>query len=88
MLKIRTVADTAEELKVALMGHLTVDYLPCIQTLLEQARDKKSKLVLDLRELSLVDREAVRALKRWKEEGVVSIHCPAYVDRWVKQEES
>lgn len=87
MLKIRTISDTPEELQVALVGHLTVEYLPCIQTMLEQARDRKSNLVLDLRELSLVDREAVQALKRWKEQGVVSIHCPAYVDRWVRQEQ-
>jgi hypothetical protein len=43
-------------------------------------------LVLDLHEVWLVDREAVRFLARWEAQGARLIHCPAYIREWIVRE--
>ena len=43
-------------------------------------------LVLDLHEVELVDREAVRFLARCEAEGTILAHCPAYIREWIKRD--
>ena len=43
-------------------------------------------LVLDLHEVELVDREAVRFLARCEAEGIALTHCPAYIREWIERE--
>jgi anti-anti-sigma regulatory factor len=43
-------------------------------------------VVLDLRHVMLVDRDAVRFLIRCESEGVVLRNCSAYIREWIKQE--
>lgn len=40
-------------------------------------------LVLDLHEVRLVDREAVRFLAQCEAQGAKLTHCPAYIREWV-----
>ena len=42
--------------------------------------------ILDLRELRLADRDAVRFLKVCEEDGVKLQNCPAYVREWMDRE--
>jgi hypothetical protein len=41
-------------------------------------------IVLDLKEVTLVDRDAVRFLARCEAEGVRFENCPAYVREWIE----
>jgi hypothetical protein len=41
---------------------------------------------LDLIELKLVDRDAVRFLMRCEADGMKLEHCPAYVREWMERE--
>jgi anti-anti-sigma regulatory factor len=50
----------------------------------EQARD----LVLDLKEVSLVDVQVVRYLLRCERRGVHIAHCPAYIREWMVREKT
>ena len=43
-------------------------------------------LVLDLHEIELVDREAVRFLARCEAAGITLVHCPAYIREWIERE--
>lgn len=43
-------------------------------------------LVLDLHEVRLVDREAVRFLARCEAQGARIAHCPAYIREWIVRE--
>lgn len=41
------------------------------------------RIVLDLHEVDLVDREAVRFLARCSADGIQFEHCPAYIREWM-----
>ena len=40
-------------------------------------------IVLDLKDLILVDREAVCALRRCKDQGILLRNCPSYIRVWM-----
>jgi hypothetical protein len=44
-------------------------------------------VILDLRDLRLADRDAVRFLRSCKAEGMKLENCPAYVCEWMDREE-
>jgi len=43
-------------------------------------------IILDLRELQLADREAVRFLARCRQHGMTLKNCPAYIRKWMARE--
>jgi hypothetical protein len=44
------------------------------------------KIVADLRDLTLVDRDAVRFLERCEAGGIKLRNCPAYIRVWIDRE--
>jgi len=44
------------------------------------------RMALDLKELTLVDRYAVRFLKRCESNGIELRNCPAYIRKWITRE--
>jgi hypothetical protein len=46
----------------------------------------RQRVILDLIDLKLVDREGVRFLMRCEAEGMKLEHCPAYVREWMERE--
>jgi ABC-type transporter Mla MlaB component len=55
--------------------------------LLRAAIDRESKVVaIDLRQVSLVDRNAVALLARCESRDVELRHCPPYVREWITRE--
>ena len=56
-----------------------------LQRLFDLEANKQS-ITLDLREVKLVDREAVRFLARCEAEGLTLVHCSAYIRVWIEQE--
>ena len=45
-------------------------------------------LALDLKDVTLVDRDAVKYLARCEANGVQLENCPAYIREWIKQEKN
>jgi predicted metal-binding protein len=43
--------------------------------------------ILDLREVRLVDRDAVKFLRGCEADGMALVNCPAYVREWMDREE-
>jgi hypothetical protein len=43
-------------------------------------------LVLDLKDVTLVDPDAVKFLARWEAEGIKLQNCPAYIREWIERE--
>jgi len=68
-----------------LSGRMQAAHLVELQQLLESEADDQ-KIVLDLHEVKLVDREAVRFLVRCEVEGITLVHCPAYIRAWIERE--
>ena len=67
-----------------LCGQIDVKELPELQRLL--TAEAKKYVILDLKEVNLVDREALRFLARCKENGIMVENCPAYIREWILRE--
>ena len=70
---------------LALSGRIDVDQVTELERLLKSEADLHS-IVLDLKEVRLVSREAVRFLKRCEGDGIKLENCPAYIREWVERE--
>ena len=68
-----------------LSGRIELEQVAELQNLVDFAA-AKSSVVLDLKEVRLVDREAVQFLARSEVEGVELDNCPAYIREWIEKE--
>ena len=68
-----------------LSGRIELEHVGELQNLVDFAAAKNS-VVLDLKEVRLVDRETVRFLTRCETEGVELDNCPAYIREWIEKE--
>ena len=69
-----------------LCGQIDAKELPELRRLL--AAEEQKYLVLDLKEVKLVDREALRFLARCEKNGIKVENCPAYIREWILKEET
>ena len=84
MLKIQRAANG--EVVFTLSGRLEADNVSELSTLLA-AEPAGSHLVLDLRDLVLVDRDIVRFFRTSERDGIALRNCPPYVRAWIDREE-
>ena len=70
---------------LALSGELDGEHAARLEDLLTEAR---GPTVLDLEEVTLVAREAVRFLARVEANGVRLVNCPEYVRSWIAAEKA
>ena len=69
----------------ALSGRITAEQVAELKGLFDT--DYRN-IILDLRELRLVDRDAVKFLRGCEADGMKLENCPAYVREWMDREES
>ena len=84
MFKIQKSTD-GEVVVFTLSGRITAAHLAELQKLLESEADDQ-KIVLDLQEVKLVDRDVVSFLACCEAEGVKLANCPAYIREWIGPE--
>jgi hypothetical protein len=70
---------------IHLIGRLHVNH---IDELNRQLQGDAPEMVIDLREVTLVDLEIVRFLKVCQARGVTIDNCPPYIRRWMTRERS
>lgn len=58
----------------------------CIDRIRSAMNDGYSRIILDLREVTLVDVAVVRFLITCENEGVELVECPLYVREWMLRE--
>ena len=68
-----------------LSGRIHVEDVAELKTLFG-SEDKGRAIVLDLKDLTLVDREAVSFLERCEAGSVKLKNCPAYIREWITRE--
>ena len=68
-----------------LSGRIKAGDVAELQTLFE-SEGQDHHLVLDLKEVKLVDRDAVRFLARGEAEGATLKNCPVYIREWIVKE--
>ena len=89
MLKITKQTESAKLIRVFLHGALTADYVPEVEKALSEHGCDKSKVALDLMNVTFVDRVAMEVLRRaLSGKKIVIENIPPYVTRWIEQEVS
>ena len=80
MLKI-TRAENGEVV-IKLSGRMDVENIGELETLVRKQADGR-RIVLDLRDLTLVDQDAVSFLERCEADNIWLRNCPAYIREWI-----
>ena len=89
MLKITKQIESTKLVRVKLHGSLTGEYVPEVEKTLLENGCKRDKVALDLMNVTFVDREAMKALRRVISRKKIKLeNIPSYVMRWIEQEVS
>jgi ABC-type transporter Mla MlaB component len=86
MLKITTLEETADSVSLVLIGDLSAADLPALEAALQAPRAQQKRILLNLEDVTLVDRIAMKQLCHWKQGGLEVVHLPSYVNSWIRQE--
>ena len=82
MLKIQRFAS-GDSVIFALSGRIETENLTQLEPLI---RTDLKAAVLDLKEVNLVSREAVRFLAQCEDAGIKIQNCPDYIREWIARE--
>ena len=77
----KTVSEHVTTIK--LMGRILAEHLDELKT---QVSASKTKIVLDLGEVSIVDADAVRFLGKCESESIQLLKCSPYIREWIVRE--
>jgi anti-anti-sigma regulatory factor len=83
MLRIQREANGHVVLRIS--GRLDVEDVPELKQLL-QSEEVGRPIVLDLRDLRLVDQEAVRFLEQCDSNGIELQNCASYICEWMTRQ--
>jgi anti-anti-sigma regulatory factor len=83
MLKIERTANG--EVVFKLTGRMGAENVNELQTLIS-AEASGRRIVLDLKDLRLVDQEVVSFLRRCEADNIQLENCPAYIRKWITGE--
>jgi hypothetical protein len=72
---------------VRLIGRMNAENVPELQAQLDKEEEDR-QVILDLEDLTLVDRDAVRFLGHCEVDGIQLTNCPAYIREWIERERS
>lgn len=84
MLRIQKSAN-ADSVVFTLSGRIGVQDLTELQRVIA-FEGQEHCVVLDLKEVKLVDRDAVRFLAHCEAEGTALKNCPVYIREWIRRE--
>jgi anti-anti-sigma regulatory factor len=73
------------EVVIKLSGRMDVENIAELETLVRKEADGR-RIVLDLKDLTLVDRDAVRFLGSCEADNIKLKNCPAYIREWIDKE--
>jgi hypothetical protein len=83
VLKITRAANG--EVVFTVSGRLDAGNLDELKTLMNSEANRR-RIVLDLKDLLLVDQDAVRFLERCEADNITLKNCPAYIRVWITGE--
>ncbi len=80
MLKI-TRAENGDVV-IKLSGRMNAENIGELEALVSEGATGR-RIVLDLRDLTLVDQDAISFLKHCEEDNITLKNCPAYIREWI-----
>jgi anti-anti-sigma regulatory factor len=66
----------------SLSGRVEIEDIPELQRLLNLEAAGR-EIAFDLKEVTLVDREAVKFLANWEAQSIKLENCPGYIREWI-----
>jgi len=75
--------DASEAVTLTLAGKMSANALGELRRQIDQAHNLSKSVVLDLSEVTLVDRHSAQFLAAQTGERVRLINCPEYLERWI-----
>jgi hypothetical protein len=85
MLRITRTANGKVVFKLS--GQLSAENIGDLEKLLNVEASGR-RIVLELKDLTLVDQDTVSFLKRAEANGIMLENCPAYIRQWIKQDKA
>ena len=82
---LRIQRSTNGEVVLTLSGRLRADNLDELKTVLQLDAEGR-RVMLDLKDLTLVDRDAVKFLENCEADSIKLKNCPAYIREWIVRE--
>jgi anti-anti-sigma regulatory factor len=82
MLTISNRLDAPEAVRLLLAGKMNANGLGELRREIEEARRNRKQVVLDLSEVTLVDRQSVEFLSEQADQ-VRLVNCPVYIAPWI-----
>lgn len=73
---------TVQGVVLRISGRIAQEDLRVVRT----ALDERRVVAIDLSDVDLVDREAVRLLAETEADGIELRNCPAYIREWITKE--
>jgi anti-anti-sigma regulatory factor len=73
-------ADMLGSVIFVLSGRLELQHIGELQA---QFTAQRTPIIVDLRDVRLVDREVIETLAHWELDGVKLENCPAYLRDWI-----
>jgi hypothetical protein len=80
MLRIQRSAN--REVVFTLSGQMDEEDIAGLETLIRSETNGR-RIVLDLKSLTLVGRDAISFLERWEADGIALKNCAGYVREWI-----
>lgn len=88
MLRIDIKLDTDGDATLALAGKCNGTSLGELRRAIERARRYHKRVVIDLGEVTLLDRPSLQFLAAQTREDVTLTNCPEYIQPWIYRESS
>jgi hypothetical protein len=82
MLKVQRSANA--HVVFTLSGQMDAESIAELETLLKSEADGRP-LVLDLKDVTLVDEDAINFLGRCELQNITLKNCPAYIREWIRR---
>jgi ABC-type transporter Mla MlaB component len=71
--------------RLALAGRMNANALGELRRAIERVRRRRGRVLLDLSEITLVDRPSLAFLTEQTKDEIELINCPAYLESWIKK---
>ena len=82
---LRLQRSTNGEVVVRVSGRLNAENLGDLKSQLQPDAEGR-RIILDLKDLTLVDRDTVRFLERCEADSIKLKNCPGYIREWIARE--
>jgi hypothetical protein len=86
MVKIASRLDGAGAVTLLLAGKCSGGCLGELRRAIDKARRMQKQIVIDLSEVTLVDRPSIQFLAAQARENIKLINCPEYIEPWIARE--